>query len=774
MQSNYDNLKNTPNKDLEQGITDNLIQENPEEENKRNSNGKSKRKNEANDKKKKPGFFKLYWRILKLSLVYKWLFFLANIGVLITAFTQTSIPLICGKIVDSINKNNSDELFSLCYKFIYIAITTGIFGFFKGYCYDLLGSRVVRDLRLELFSKLLHKDLEFYDSNRTGDLLSRIGSDITVINYSASENFSLIIKNFITFFVSFSVLFYLNTKLTLFILIVVPPIVFSVIFFRKYFRRLSKEYQNSIADSSGLASEIFSNIRVVKSFSTEKSEETKYADKIAYSYTVARKKALISGILSLVITFCAYLAVLFVLWIGGMEVLNGKMSSGELSSFILYTITLSASVISLGKVNQLINATAVSEKIFKLIDEENKITEKTVIYDKLNYTFEEHIEYNNKSKIPIKPQKKVITNSRDKCIDLSQNKSFNSNNFKNTNKAVCTPLSEELLIHENFLNADDKKSKNLNTINDSFSINMYSNNITSFLSEEEIKKANKSMNNLITFNNGIMKDISGYIIFRDVSFNYPTKPNVQILSKINITIRPREKIAIVGASGSGKSTIVSLLERFYDCTSGEIMFDDINVEYYNTEYLHQQIGLVSQEPTLFSGTLKENLTYSLDLKVFNNIDDEAKEKLLNEKINDAIKLANAVEFINNSDRFPDGLNTLVGERGVQLSGGQKQRIAIARALIKNPKVLIFDEATSALDSDSEYQVQKAINKLMEESDTTMIIIAHRLSTIINCDRILVMRHGQIIEEGTHKELLNIENGYYKVLVERQIAGLSDY
>lgn len=747
-----------PTKETENQITLNSKTNDNENKNSNKTNSEKQKtentKNNQNpfsEKAQKPGFFKLYWRIVKLSLAYRMLFFLANLGVLITAFTQTSIPFICGKIVDSINKKDSEALFDLCFKFILVAVVTGVFGFLKGFCFDLLGSRVVRDLRLKLFEKLIHKDVEFYDTTRTGDLVSRIGSDITVINNSASDNFSLIVKSFVTFFVSFCVLFFLNSKLTLYILIVVPPIVLSVMFFRKYFRRLSKEYQNSIADSSALAAEIFGNIRVVKSFSTEKKECEKYFEKVDFSYTVAYKKALISGFLSLVITLFAYLAVLFVLWIGGLEVLNGNMTSGELSSFILYTITLSSSVISFGRVNQLINATAVSEKIFKLIDEENKIQEKKVVFD---------------------PEKKQVVSEI-----KGETKSANDNKKK-------TEFAKEVNSNE----------KSMYSLNESDSILQVKGEINNGIFEES---KNDLESKKIVFENGVKISITGNISLKNVCFSYPTKPDVEILSNVNIEIIPGEKIAIVGSSGSGKSTIVSLLQRFYDCTRGEILYDDINIKCFNIENVHQQIGFVAQEPTLFSGTIKDNVVYGLQssLNIKNesnkispnnsnsinlnnnnnnnikNLNETEEEKNLMDKINNSIKLANAFDFINDARKFPDGLSTLVGERGVQLSGGQKQRIAIARALIKNPKILIFDEATSALDSESEFQVQEAINSLMNKGDTTMIIIAHRLSTIINCDRILVMKNGEIIEEGNHRQLLSL-NGYYRTLVDKQISSFS--
>ena len=204
----------------------------------------------------------------------------------------------------------------------------------------------------------------------------------------------------------------------------------------------------------------------------------------------------------------------------------------------------------------------------------------------------------------------------------------------------------------------------------------------------------------------------------------------------------------------GKSTIVQLLERFYDLTQGELLIDHINIKNYNVNYLRRNIGFVAQEPVLFSGTIEQNIAYGVELYTFQDL-------------NKAAELANALQFIQDQSLFPQGFGTLVGERGTKLSGGQKQRIAIARALMKKPKILIFDESTSALDAESEFQVQSSIDTLMEKMDITCIVIAHRLSTIINCKRILVMSGGKVIEEGGHNELIE-KKGFYYNLIQKQI------
>jgi ABC transporter fused permease/ATP-binding protein len=245
--------------------------------------------------------------------------------------------------------------------------------------------------------------------------------------------------------------------------------------------------------------------------------------------------------------------------------------------------------------------------------------------------------------------------------------------------------------------------------------------------------------------------IKGNVTFKNVAFSYPTRQEIQVLKDVNFAAEFGQKIAIVGPSGAGKSTISSLLLRFYDITSGEITVDGKNIYDYDLENLRGNMSIVPQDVILFGGTIRENVAYG-------------KPDATDEEIIQAAKQANAFNFV---DSFPEKFETLVGERGVKLSGGQRQRIAIARALLKNPSILILDEATSSLDSESEKLVQEALEVLME--GRTSIIIAHRLSTIRNADKILVLDNGRISEEGTHQELINLENGIYKNLSNLQFS-----
>jgi ABC-type multidrug transport system fused ATPase/permease subunit len=251
--------------------------------------------------------------------------------------------------------------------------------------------------------------------------------------------------------------------------------------------------------------------------------------------------------------------------------------------------------------------------------------------------------------------------------------------------------------------------------------------------------------------NPISDRIKGVVSFKNVTFSYPTRKEIQVLKGVSFSADYGQKIAIVGPSGAGKSTISSLLLRFYDIESGEIRIDDKNIYEYDLEYLRGNMSIVPQDVILFGGSIRENIAYG-------------KPNATENEIMIAAQQANAFDFVNG---FPEKFDTIVGERGIKLSGGQRQRIAIARALLKNPSILILDEATSSLDSESEKLVQEALENLMK--GRTSIIIAHRLSTIRSADSILVLNEGVISEQGTHQELLQIENGIYKNLSALQFS-----
>jgi ABC-type multidrug transport system fused ATPase/permease subunit len=244
--------------------------------------------------------------------------------------------------------------------------------------------------------------------------------------------------------------------------------------------------------------------------------------------------------------------------------------------------------------------------------------------------------------------------------------------------------------------------------------------------------------------------VEGRIAWEGVRFAYPTRRDMAVLQEIDLAVEPGEVVALVGPSGAGKSTLAQLLSRFYDPEVGRIRLDGRDLRQLDPGWLRRQIGVVSQEPILFSGTIADNIRY-------------ARPEASDEEVTAAARAANAHDFV---ERFPDGYATRVGERGVQLSGGQKQRVAIARAVLKDPRVLVLDEATSALDAESEHLVQEALERLMR--GRTTLIIAHRLSTVVGADRAVVLDGGRIVQVGSHSALMS-EDGPYRRLVERQFV-----
>ena len=286
-------------------------------------------------------------------------------------------------------------------------------------------------------------------------------------------------------------------------------------------------------------------------------------------------------------------------------------------------------------------------------------------------------------------------------------------------------------------------------------------NIIPNMEENLNNNDNKNSNNINNKNNNNNNNNKGNktkgfdIIFNNVTFSYPTKKKVSVIKNLNLNVEAGKTVAIVGSSGSGKTTLTNLLLRFYDVDEGEILINGIDIKDINLAWLRNNIGIVSQEPVLTSGTIRENILYGVD-------------NYTEKKFIDVCKLANVYSFATDKKIFPKEFETIVGERGIKISGGQKQRIAIARALMKDAKILIFDEATSALDSENEAMVQQAINNVINKKKITTIIIAHRLSTVKNANVIYVMNYGKIVEFGSHDELIE-KNGEYKKLIQRQLV-----
>lgn len=497
------------------------------------------------------------------------------------------------------------------------------------YLFTLAGERIVKRIRSRLVDKLLEQEIGFFDGQKTGDLMSRINSDSTVLQNTLSVNISIILRNIAGAAGGLVFLFYTSSKLAILLLIILLPLALIAARFGGKVRKISYMVQNSLGNASAIADESLSNIRTVRSFAAESVESDRFQKALDKALDIAKKKirlvANFMGVMSLLGSF----AIILVLWLGGRMVIEGELSIGTLSAFILYTMTVSISVSSLGGLwTDFMNAAGASTRIFQIL-----------------------------TRIP------SIINEHGRTLER----------------------------------------------------------------------------------------LKGEITLRDVQFSYPTRLEYRVFHRLNLKIAEGESIALVGRSGSGKSTIAALIQRLYDPHHGEIFIDDTNILDLSASWLRQQIGTVSQEPVLMSTSIRENIAYG-----------KPEAPLL--EIKKAAESAFASSFI---EEFPEKYETLVGERGVQLSGGQRQRIAIARAMLKDPRILILDEATSALDAESEDLVQKALNNLMK--GRTVLIIAHRLSTVKNTDRVIVLNKGLIVEEGHHDELIKNKDGMFYNLVQKQLS-----
>ena len=497
------------------------------------------------------------------------------------------------------------------------------------YLFTLAGERTVKRIRSRLFDALLEQEIGFFDDQKTGDLMSRINSDSTVLQNTLSVNISMILRNLTAAVGGLVFLFYTSWKLAIILLIILPPLALLAARFGGKVRKTSHTVQESLGNASGIADESLSNIRTVRSFAAEPVESARFSHALDKALDVAKTKIRLIAKFMGGMSLLGSLAIVLILWLGGRMVVGGELSIGTLSAFILYTMTVTISVSSLGGLwTDFMNAAGASSRIFQILN-----------------------------------RKPAIVN----------------------------------------------------------------------------KKGNT------------LTRLQGEISLKDVQFSYPTRPEYQVFHRLNLKIAEGESVALVGRSGSGKSTISALIQRLYDPECGEIFIDQANILDLSASWLRQQIGTVSQEPILMSTSIRDNIAYGKPDAPF-------------EEIKKAAEFAFASLFI---EEFPNGYETLVGERGVQLSGGQRQRIAIARAMLKDPRILILDEATSALDAESEDLVQKALNNLMH--GRTVLIIAHRLSTVKDTDRVIVLDQGEIVEEGHHNELIKNQDGMYFNLVQKQLS-----
>ncbi|XP_023383913.1 ATP-binding cassette sub-family B member 9 [Pteropus vampyrus] len=510
----------------------------------------------------------------------------ASFFLIVAALGETFLPYYTGRAIDGIIIQKSMEQFStavivMCLLAIGSSFAAGI----RGGIFTLIFARLNIRLRNRLFRSLVSQETSFFDENRTGDLISRLTSDTTMVSDLVSQNINIFLRNTVKVTGVVVFMFSLSWQLSLVTFMGFPIIMMVSDIYGKYYKRLSKEVQNALARASNTAEETISALKTVRSFANEEAEAEVYSRKLQQVYKLNRKEAAAytyyvwgSGLTLLVVQVS-------ILYYGGHLVISGQMTSGNLISFIIYEFVLGDCMESVGSVySGLMQGVGAAEKVFEFIDR------------------------------------------------------------------------QPTMVHDGNLAPDH---------------------------------------------------LEGRVDFENVTFTYRTRPHTKVLQNVSFSLSPGKVTALVGPSGSGKSSCVNVLENFYPLDGGRVLLDGRPVGAYDHKFLHRVISLVSQEPVLFARSITDNISYGLPAVPF-------------ETVVEAAQKANAHGFIM---ELQDGYNTETGEKGAQLSGGQKQRVAMARALVRNPPVLILDEATSALDAESEYLIQQAVHGNLQKH--TVLIIAHR-------------------------------------------------
>jgi ATP-binding cassette subfamily B protein len=509
-----------------------------------------------------------------------------------------------------------------------IAATLSVATYFRFYLMMTTGERVVTDLRRAVFDHILGLEPGFYEGTRTGEVISRLTVDTTLLQQVIGFGLSMFVRNLLMMAGAVVMLFVVSWKLALLVLLGVPTTLVPILVLGRRVRRLSRANQDRVADVSAYVDEAVHEIRTVQAYVHEDADRANFARhaEAAYEAGVSRirqKAMLIASVM--LIAFCA---VGMILWIGGYDVLAGRLSAGELSAFVFYASIVATGAGTVSEVwGELQRAAGAAERLVELLETQPRVT-----------------------------------------------------------------------------------------------------------SPEQPLPAPRA--------------VSGALELEAVTFRYPTRPDAVALQGFSLRVAPGERVALVGPSGAGKSTVFALLARFYDPQAGTIRIDGIDIRRFDPRELRALIAVVPQEPVIFAASVRDNLRYG-------------RPDARPDAIARACEQAFALEFI---ERLPQGLDTVLGERGVTLSGGQRQRLSIARALLADRPILLLDEATSSLDAASERMVQEALQTL--EHGRTTLVIAHRLATVRHADRIVVMDRGAIVAQGTHAELMR-EGGLYASLAALQ-------
>jgi ATP-binding cassette subfamily B protein len=571
-------------------------------------------------------------KVLPFLKPYRGRILVAGLALICSSAATLALPQFAGGLIDAkgLSAAQAHALSGFYLAFIAAGALLGLASATRFYAVTWLGERVVADIRKAVFNNVLGLSPQFFEVTRTGEVLSRMTADTTLIQTVVGSSVSLALRNLVTLTGGLALMFITSFKLAALVVGAVVLVMLPMLLFGRKVRSLSRASQDSIADTAARGSETLNAVSTVQAFTQEDYERRAFAAQVERAFDFARSRTLARAVLTAVVLFTVIAALATIALVGLHDIINHQITGGALLKFIIYGGLVAGGVGALSETwGDLQRASGATERLMELLHE-----------------------------VP------VIA-------------------------APAHPLT-------------------------------------------------------------LPPSAGGAVRFDNVTFRYPTRPDFKALNGFSLDVAAGEAVALVGPSGAGKSTVFQLMLRFFEAQSGTIQFDGIDITQLDPVALRRNIAVVSQEPVIFSGTIAANIRYG-------------REDATDEQVRAAADAAAASEFI---EKLPDGLNTLVGERGVTLSGGQRQRLAIARAILRDAPLLLLDEATSALDAENERLVQTALANLMV--GRTTLVIAHRFSTIQRLKRIVVLQDGKVVAQGSHAELM-AGGGLYARLASLQFS-----